>query len=393
MKICMMTSVYALSEKDRNGSFLVECNRYMAEQGHQIQVFAPSYNGLKSHEVQGIPVYRFRYFIKHFENLTHFQGAPNRIRNPFYLFVAFFYILSGIFNALALCRREKYDVIHVHWPFPHGLWGYFAARIHNTPVILTFHGAELLLSKKFPFVKYFLRHAIKHARMIICNSRYTASELQKICPVHESKIHVIPFGATVNIRPTEKEKDKKVKDILYVGRLIERKGVKFLIEAFKEIAEKTPSHLHIVGDGDRAEVLKNLVQSLDLRDKVTFHGVVSNEQLENLYQKADVFVLPSIVDDRGDTEGLGIVLVEALGFHTPVVACDVGGISDVIENGKTGWLVPEKNPEAIASAVLRVFADPLSASNLVEEGAVRAQSYFDWNRIIAQILGLYSSVL
>jgi len=90
MKVCLMTSVYALSESDRNGSFLVESTRYLKERGHEVKVFAPSYEGLGDHQIEGVDVHRFRYFFKKFENLTHGQGAPNRIRNPIYLFVAFF---------------------------------------------------------------------------------------------------------------------------------------------------------------------------------------------------------------------------------------------------------------------------------------------------------------
>src|SRR5947207_2657860 len=112
MKICLMTSVYALSENDRNGSFLVESAKHLRAQGVELHVFAPSYEGLKSHVVQGVPVHRFRYFFRKWENLTHMQGAPNRIRNPLYLIVAAFYILSGLVNAVSFCRRTKFDLIH-----------------------------------------------------------------------------------------------------------------------------------------------------------------------------------------------------------------------------------------------------------------------------------------
>lgn len=393
MKIGMMTSVYALTEDDRNGSFLVECNRHLKQRGFEIQVFAPSYQGRENHAIQGIPVYRFRYFLKRFENLTHFQGAPNRIRNPFYLFVAAFYILSGLLQSIGFCRKEQFDLVHVHWPFPHGIWAYFAASLRGTPVVLTFHGAELLLSKKFPFVKYFIRHAARHAQGLVCNSNYTAGQLAKLTDIPVESIHVIPFGATVDIRPVEKNADKPIKDILYVGRLIERKGVTYLLDALPKIAARANVHLHIVGDGDRAEELKQQVGRMGLDSMVSFYGVVSNERLEQLYRDANVFVLPAIVDSRGDTEGLGIVLVEALAFQTPVVACDVGGISDVIRNGETGLLVPEKDADALAAAVLQLLDNPELAARLVNAGMAHARSYFDWDRIIDSLARVYRSAI
>jgi glycosyltransferase involved in cell wall biosynthesis len=353
-------------------------------------VFAPSYEGCPSHVVDGVPVYRFRYFFKRWENLTHMQGAPNRIRNPFYLFVAFFYIVSGLVHAIWFCRKHRFDVIHVHWPFPHGIWGYAAGRVTGVPMVLSFHGAEILLSRKFFFVKFFLRHALRHARAEFCNSHYTAGELSKLT---DKPVQVVPFGTTVNARPAVKDPHKPVKDLLFAGRLIDRKGLDYLLRAVPLIAAKVPIHLHVVGDGHRAQDWKALAHELGLDNEVTFHGVVSRAELEHYYARADLFVLPAIVDDRGDTEGLGVVLVEALSFRTPVVASAVGGIPDVIQHGETGLLVPEKDPARLAEAVLRLLGDRPLAERLAEQGLRHARDYFDWRRITQRVLQEYQMVV
>jgi glycosyltransferase involved in cell wall biosynthesis len=387
MKVCIFTSVYALAENDRNGSFLVETNRYLKERGVEVHVFAPSYEGLESHSINGIPVHRFRYFPAAWEHLTHMRGAPNRIRNPFYLFVAVFYILLGLIEAINYCRKHKFDLLHVHWPFPHGIWGYAASRVTRAPMVLTFHGAEILLSKKFFFVKYFLRHAIANSKAIICNSNYTRAEVSKLT---DRPIDILPFGTTVSVRPVDKDHNHPVKQILFAGRLIARKGVDYLLRAMPIILRQVSAHLHIVSDGDQRQNLERLTAELNLQNSVTFHGVVSNSELERQYAEADVFVLPAIVDDRGDTEGLGVVLVEALSFRTPVVASNVGGIPDVIQDELTGLLVPEKDPEKLAAAIVRILTDPDLANTLAEGGVRHAQSYFDWNRIIDQLLNVYN---
>lgn len=380
-----MTSVYALSDADRHAAFLVESTRYLVQRGHQIHVLAPSYEGLPSHTVDGVPVHRFRYFPARWEHLTHGKGAPNRIRNPFYLLVAVFYILAGLIAAIRLCRRERFDVIHVHWPFPHAIWGYAASRLSGAPMVLTFHGAELLLARKFSFVTPVLRWAIARARGVICNSRFTAGEVRKISGYEAD---VIPFGVTVAARPAEKQADKAVKDILFVGRLIRRKGVDVLLQAITIVAEKVPCQLHVVGDGDMREPWMALAGDIGCKN-VTFHGLVTNERLQELYATADAFVLPAIVDDRGDTEGLGVVLVEALSFTTPVVASNVGGIPDVIIDGKTGLLVPEKDAQALAIAIVRVLTDEALAHRLAAAGLDHAQSYFDWARITDRFEQVY----
>jgi glycosyltransferase involved in cell wall biosynthesis len=386
MKICVMTSTYALSEQDCNVPFLVQSVRRLKARGHEVYVFAPSYEGCPNQVVHGVPVRRFRYFFRRWENLTHKQGAPNRIRNPIYLGVAFFYILFGLFQAIRYCRRHRFDIIHVQWPFPHGIWGSAASRLSGAPMVLTFHGAELLLCRKYFFVKYFLKHAIKNAGVVHCNSSFTAGEIGRLS---NKPVEIVPYGCTVHARPVTKDLDKPVKDILFVGRLISRKGVDYLIRAVPRLAEKMPVRVHIVGHGDKGNLWKALCRELGVEDKVIFHGAVSAEELEQQYANADVFVLPAIVDERGDTEGLGVVLVEALCFQTPVVASAVGGIPDVIIDGQTGMLVPERDPVALAEAVIKLVQDRTLARHLTQGGLAHANEYFDWDRIIDQHVHSY----
>lgn len=386
MKICVMTSVYAFSDTNRNGSFLVESTKHLVARGHEVHVFAPSYEGLASHSVHGVPVYRFRYFFRRWEHLTHGQGAPNRIRNPLYLGIALCYVVSGLIHACRFCRRQRFDVIHVHWPFPHGLWGYAAGTWSRTPVVLTFHGAELLLSRRFKFVTYFLRHAAKHAKHLFCNSTYTARQVGALT---DQPVEVLPFGCTVDARPAEKDPGKAVKDILFVGRLIRRKGLDTLLQALPRIGGQIPVTLHVVGDGPMAEAWRTLARRLGVESKVVFHGVLSNAELERRYSSADVFVLPAIVDDRGDTEGLGVVLIEALSFGVPVVASDVGGIGDIVIHDRTGLLVPAGDVEALAQAVHQILAQPDRSKQLAEEGLKHVQRYFDWRNITERLIDAY----
>jgi glycosyltransferase involved in cell wall biosynthesis len=367
----------------------VESNRHLVERGVEVHVFAPSYEGLSDHVVHGVPVHRFRYFPRRFEHLTHMQGAPNRLRNPLYLFVAVFYVLAGLIGAIRLCRRERFDVLHVHWPFPHGIWGYVAGRLTRTPVVLTFHGAEILLCRRFPFVRPFLAHATRHAQAILTNSTYTQ---RKVSEITSKASQVLPFGCTVDARPPSARPEKGVKQILFAGRLIERKGLDQLLAALPLLEGRTNFHLHVVGDGDMSRAWRRRVHEMGLDERVSFHGFVSNEELERRYREADVFVLPAIVDERGDTEGLGVVLVEALSSGTPVVASDVGGIPDVVRDMETGLLVPQKDPAALAAAILRLLEDPALARRLTEAGLQHARSYFDWDRITRSLLEVYERV-
>jgi len=257
-------------------------------------------------------------------------------------------------------------------------------------MVLTFHGAELLLAKKFFFVNAFLKHAIKHSRGIICNSTFTAAEVAKLT---DKEITVIPFGVTVNVKEKSPVREGDTHNLLFAGRIIGRKGLEYLIRAIPLIDDALPVHLNIAGEGNVRASLQALTTELGLDDKVTFHGFVPNAQLEDMYAHADLFILPAIVDDRGDTEGLGVVLVEALSYQVPVVASRVGGIPDVIIDGETGTLVPEKSPEAIADAVQQLLKDRERADGMVEKGLAHARSYFDWGRITDLLMQTYKKAL
>ena len=132
---------------------------------------------------------------------------------------------------------------------------------------------------------------------------------------------------------------------------------------------------------------------MGLENVVRFAGFVSNDELAALYQNCAAYVHPAIFDDRGDTEGLGVVLVEALAYQRPVVASAVGGIVDVILHEKTGLLVPEKDPAALAAAVLRVLEDKELARHLGGQGLEHVQQFFDWERIAASTRDAWLGVL
>jgi glycosyltransferase involved in cell wall biosynthesis len=390
VRIGVLTSVYALGEGDRNGSFLVECHRYLRRAGVEIEVLAPSYQGLESHEIEGIPVRRFRYFPKRFENLTHMQGAPNRIRNPFYMGVAGFYLMAGTVATIDFARRGKFDLLHAHWPFPHGIWAYAAKRALGIPYVTTLHGAELLLGRKFGFVSHFLRHSLRHASGIVCNSRFTAGAVRQL---GDFEPRVIPFGCTIEAAPPAVRDKHDVKRILFAGRFIQRKGLAYLLRAMPAVLARERVHLHLLGDGIERPALEAEVRRLGLSEHVTFHGIVPNEELQRQYAIADVFVLPSIVDDRGDTEGLGVVLVEALSFGTPVVACDVGGIGDLILDGETGLLVRQKDPDALARAILRLLGDETLRTRLAANGLAHVREFFHWGRITRELVATYERAI
>ena len=402
-KVLVIGSVYPRFHEDAEVPWLRTSIAHLKKAGLDIQVLAPSYKGLKSHEIDGVKVNRFRYAPASWEFLTHEEGAPSKMANkPWLQLLAIPYIISGFFKCIKICRKFKPDIIHAHWPFPHAYIALGAAKLFRIPLVLNFHGAELLLIRKKKWVKPLLKFAIGQAQAVFANSSFTASKIKALRNVD---VEWSPYGTTLETGTGNAEPhaiNGKFK-ILFVGRHIERKGICYLIEAAKYLP-RDQFEIRIAGIGDLTEQLKmqadalchperSETESKDLPAEIIFTGKLSPEALANEYKTANVFTLPAIVDSKGDTEGLGVVLIEAMELGLPIVASNVGGIPDVVIDGVSGILVPEKDPEALANAYKRLASNPELISQLLAGAQKRIAECFTWDGIIERQIAVYNKVL
>lgn len=399
-KVLVIGSVYPRFHEDAEVPWLRASIAHLKEAGIDVQVLAPTYKGLKSHEIDGVPVNRFRYAPKDWEMLTHEEGAPSKMASkPWLQLLAIPYIISGFFRCISLCRKWKPDVIHAHWPFPHAYIALGAAKLFRIPLVLNFHGAELLLIRKKKWVKPLLKFAIGQAQAVFANSSFTAGKIKAIRNVN---VEWSPYGTTLGSDERDGKPENQMHPvngkfkILFVGRHIERKGICYLIEAAKHLpADKF--EIRIVGVGDLTEELKKQAALLDesagQHCDIIFTGKLSPADLEAEYRNANVFTLPAIVDHKGDTEGLGVVLIEAMELGLPIVASNVGGIPDVVVDNVSSLLVPEKDPVALADAFKRLAAEPELVQKLLAGSRKRIQDCFTWDGIIQRQIAVYNKVI
>ena len=439
MKVLVIGSVYPRFQEDSEVPWLRSSIEHLKKAGVEIQVLAPSYKGLKSHDIDGTHVNRFRYAPAAWEILTHEEGAPSKMASkPWLQLLAIPYIINGFIQCLRICRKWRPDVIHAHWPFPHAYIALGAAKLFKIPLVLNFHGAELLLIRKKKWVKPLLKFAIGRAQAVFANSSFTASKIKALKNVN---VEWSPYGTTLETKDNsgvilnEREDNLKRREsqpclhgydraskvgatphpvtitphavngkfkILFVGRHIERKGIRYLIEAAKYLP-RDKFEIRIVGGGDLTEQLKQQAALLDERREtkdertqsasIIFTGKLSPEDLADEYRTANVFTLPAIVDSKGDTEGLGVVLIEAMELGLPIVASNVGGIPDVVIDGESGILVPEKDPEALADAFKRLEENPSLIEKLLVGARKRINECFTWNGIIERQIDVYNKVI
>lgn len=391
MRILHIVTAFPRHADDPIAPWLVELLRRLHARGHEIDVLTSSYRGLGDQDHQGIRVHRFRYFFARWERLTHEETAPDRIRrSPLYAVMPLFFLVAGMRRARQLARRERYDVVHVHWPMPMALLGWAARRAHRTPMVTTFYGIELRwVQSRLFFLRWLVRWAAKASAQAVAISTYTARELRKFADV---PIEVIPYTAELAPPTSVREVTGPDQSILFVGRLIERKGVSHLIRALGTVRGRTPARLVVIGDGPERTRLERLAQDLGLRDKVEFRGRVSDEELRQAYASAAAFALPSVLDARQDTEGLGVVLLEAMNYSVPVVASDIGGITDIVQHERTGLLVPPGDETALAAALTRLLTDRALSNTLGAAGLRALRESFSWERIVDRWEAVYRRV-
>lgn len=376
--------------------WLVALLKRLQAGGHEVEVFTSAYRGGGGSTYDGIPVHRFRYFFKRWEDLTHDEATPDRMRRSLlYRVLPFFYVIGGLWGVWRLTRRRHYDIIHVHWPVPHVLFGWLGRRTTRprAKLVTSWYGVELRwVQSSLPWLRGFVKWALRKSDAVVAISSYTAGEIARFSRI---PVRVIPYtlGFSEDIRPSRAARGLRQEfRIVFVGRLVERKGVQHLIEAVRRLPAELRPHLTVIGEGPERRALEAQVQAAGLERRVKISGRVSEEALHAAYAGSDVMVLPSILDTRGDTEGLGVVLLEAMSYGVAAVASDIGGITDIIEHEKSGLLVPPANPEQLARALERLARDPALAARLGEAGEQRVRHVFGWPEIMAKWEECYGSL-
>jgi len=393
MRILHVVTAFPRFPNDIISPWLVEMLKRLRAAGHDVEVFAPAYRGGGNREFEGIPIHRFRYFPARWEDMTHDQATLDRLRrSPRYKIMPLFYVLGGVWAAWRLCRRRRYDVVHVHWPLPHALFGWAARRACGARMVTSWYGVELRWVKSsLPWLKRFLVWALRASDQVVAISSATAREITNLVPV---SVRVIPY--TVGFPEAAPGASLPRADdtfvILFVGSLVERKGVRYLIDAVPLLPAHLPAKLVIIGDGAERSRLEAQVRQRGLEHRVEVRGRVAEQELRRAYAGASVLVLPAIVDARGDTEGLGVVLLEAMSYGVPVIGSDLGGITDIVIDGETGLLVPPQDSAALAAALERLATDRGLARRLGEAGGSHVRRHFSWPAIIAQWEECYAAV-
>lgn len=393
-RLIVLTSTFPRWDDDDEPAFIynlcLELKKYF-----DIHVLAPHYPGAATKEqLDGLQVTRFRYFFMPGEKLAYRGGIlANLKQKPWQYILVPFFILTESFTLVRLLLRQKFNLIHAHWLVPHGLVALIAILFvkSSPPLLCTSHGGDFfgIRGNLFKKIKRFI---LSKSTAVTVVSRALRDEVIKIDPNHK-KLHTIPMGVDLQNRFVPPSARTNKGTLLFVGRLVEKKGLRYLIDALPLILKRHPKVcLRIAGDGPEKNKLEKECTKLGVSDHVQFLGAVKNKHLPALYQTSDVVVFPSVIADDGDQEGFGLVLVEALGCECATLVTDLPAMRDIIINGKTGLVVPQKNIRQLAEKIIRLLDNPKLSRSLGEEGRRYVETRYDWNIITQQYANLIESI-
>lgn len=305
----------------------------------------------------------------------------------------------AFFQLLRLFRRLRPQIVHTH-ASKAGALGRLAARLAGVPIIVhTFHGHTFhsyfhpLLSRLFRTLE---RGLARWTTRIIAISPTLKEELIRYRIAPAEKIVVIPLGLELD-RFAESDRFRgelrrqlglaeAIPLICSVGRLVPVKNHALLFQAFARVLQHRPdAHLLLVGDGELRPQLEVASRHPPLRGHVSFLGW--REDLERVYADADLVVNNSL------NEGTPVAVIEAMAAARPVIATAVGGTPDLIRDGETGWLVPSKDPEALAGRILYVLDHPEEAARVARAAQAFALARFQADQLIRRMRELYLTLL
>lgn len=390
--ILVLTSTYPRWANDVEPGFVHELSRRLKDD-YEVHVLAPYFKGAAREEhMAGVQVHRFRYFYPGKKGLAYDGGMLMNIqRHPWLLFSLPFFLMSQLYAAWRIARRHRIALVHAHWVIPQGVVAWVLRLFYRrAPLVVTSHGGDVygLNGRVTGMLK---RGVYRSSAAVTVVSQAMAEELEG----HVSGVdaHVAPMGVDLKqfFRPTLPLEGRR--DVIFVGRLVEKKGVDVLLRAFAGISAARPEvRLRVVGHGPLRESLESLAEELGIGQAVEFTGPVPNLEVPNLLNQHAIAVVPSVVASSGDQEGLGLVSIEAMGCGCAVIASDLPAIRDVVTHEITGLMFPPGEVAVLADCLERVLKDEPLRLHLAEAGRANVLKKFDWEQAAQNYRSIFSRV-
>jgi glycosyltransferase involved in cell wall biosynthesis len=403
VKVGLITSSYPRWAGDGAGSFVASLARALVAQGLEVHVIAPYDPACVAIEQGGVQVHRFRYAPR---EALHLAGHGRALQADVRLkrvvpWLMPGFVLAALGTALALHRRERFDLWHGHWAVPGGAIAGAAARLSGRPLVISLHGSDVYVAESNRFYATVARSGLSRARRVIACSEDLRSRAVAL-GLEEAKSLVIPYGVdmaryTGGDGAVWRARLGIPGEALVVGalgRLVHKKGFGHLIAAWPQIQAALPQAYGIIGGaGDLRNDLTAQAARLGLAERVLFPGHIPWDETAPFYAACDAVAVPSVVDAQGNVDGLPNVLLEAMASGRAVVASRVAGIPAVVEEGVNGLLVPPGDETALAAALVCLLTNAPLRQRLGEQARAAMARSYDWAAIAMRTATVYDAAL
>jgi glycosyltransferase involved in cell wall biosynthesis len=391
--LLIVTTTFPSSKDDKvSARFVFDLARALTVP-FNVHVLAPSSPDAKGSEyMDGVRVHRFKYFIPaSLQLLTTGDGILSNMKKNIFLILQLpFLLISELIYAIHIIKKEKIDVVNSHWIIPQGLIVAFIKKPLRIKHILTVHAADIFTLKRWGFMGRILaRYIVKRSDKVMAVSNYIKSVIDELVE-KEYDFTVMPMGVRVDVFNGKKSGEDKIEEstadkslkILFVGKMAEKKGLKFLLDALSIIKNKSRSFkLDIIGGGFLESSLKSYTSQLGLDEDVHFYGWIANERLPDFYKNCDIVAVPSIFDKKGETEGMPVVVLEAMAMSRPVLGSHISGIPDIVTDGYNGWLTAPGDAKQIADKIESIYD---LNKDMYKENAYKTAEKFTYEKVAAK---------
>jgi glycosyltransferase involved in cell wall biosynthesis len=390
MRILTVTSSYPKYPGDVTAPFIESISRSLAARGHDIDIVLPAHPELNRPASDPIRFYPYRYTKRAHRSVWGYAQslqADVRLRRGI--------LLLAPLATLALRRTLKtrladrvYDVAHIHWIIPNAVPLVDILRRSHLPFVVSMHGSDVFLAERSALLRTACRWTFNHAgATTACSADLGRRAVRLGSPI--DKTHTVPYGVDIGFFSPEKRPGRTRETynipaddalVVAIGRLVEKKGFSFLIEA---ITRCPRARLLLIGEGDMRHFLEE--QARRLGASVVFAGALDRERIAEALADADIAVVPSVIDSSGNVDGLPNTLLEALASGCAILASRIAGIPDVIDDGVNGRLVQPKDVQGLAEVLTLLLRDPMARKRLGDAARRSAVEKLSWDATARKI--------
>lgn len=387
MRLLVLTHNYPRFAGDPAGAYVARLARAATVAGNEVQVIAPHVLGTSEREQEGsLSLWRFRYAPQALERVGYGGASSRLLLQPLTLALAPLYLSAFRRNARRAVAELQPALIHAHWWFPGG----WVASALGVPYVVTSHGSDVRLFDRGGWWRRTGRRVLARAAAVTAASRFLADDLERHAGPLAHPVLVTPMPLDVATFEAARATPKATPPrILFAGNLVPSKGVDVLIHALAILkARAVPFRARILGEGPAKAGLERLAEQEGVGSDVEWSPFLPQDRMSAEYGASTIAVLPS----RGQAEGLGLTLVEALLAGCAVVGTPAGGIPEVVQDGVTGLIARDGDAADLAEKLARLLLDPGLRERLTQAGRTMALATYATESATRRFLDLYDAI-